>query len=203
MSIPQIERINFSLIRHSMSERSKDLFCVIGQVQTQIKIFGVGVVLLFLAVALFACKSSSQTISPTDIKRSIEANQNAVAELFASGSNTVIEINEDEEEIYIAADEMPLYDGKPASEGISSHARLITTYPIEAHIQGITGRAIVEFIVVENGSLANVKILKSAHPLLDDEALRVIKALPPKWTPGKIDGKPVKVRLVYPLNFLL
>jgi protein TonB len=155
-----------------------------------------------LVVVSFACKSSqsSQSIPRYD-KTSEEILQREVAALFALGPNTVIEINEDEEEIYFSAEEMPLYDGKSVHEGVGSHVNRIITYPPHAQEKNIAGRVLVQFIVVEDGSLANVKILQSAHPILDAEALRVIKALPPKWTPGKNKGKPVKMKIVYPFNF--
>jgi len=168
-----------------------------GRVQPQIKKIGGGVVLLFLAVVLFACKSSQTSTSNNIIWRSEET-----AALYALGPNTVIEINEDEEEIYTVqeVEEKPLYNGT-FSEELRRDVALLTMYPIYAIDHGITGMVIVEFIVVENGSLANVKIIQSAHPILDAEALRVIKSLPAKWTPAKKDGKPVKMKYTYPFLF--
>lgn len=55
------------------------------------------------------------------------------------------------------------------------------------------GRVIVTFIVEIDGSITEAKVVKSVHPLLDEEALRVVKAMP-KWTPGSIDGKLRKAR---------
>ena len=55
------------------------------------------------------------------------------------------------------------------------------------------GRVIVTFIVEIDGSITEAKVVKSVHPLLDEEALRVVRAMP-KWTPGSIDGKLRKAR---------
>ena len=61
---------------------------------------------------------------------------------------------------------------------------------------------IVRFIVEKNGSISNVKVVRSVHPLLDAEAVRVVNSMP-KWTPGKRDGKPVRVKFNIPVQFKL
>ncbi len=75
-------------------------------------------------------------------------------------------------------------------------------YPELAHKQGIQGRVIVSFVVTKDGSIRNVRIVRSVHPLLDTEAVRVIKGMP-KWKPGKVNGKPVNQRFTLPLQFRL
>ena len=62
------------------------------------------------------------------------------------------------------------------------------------------GRVIVTFIVEIDGSITEAKVVKSVHPLLDEEALRVVKAMP-KWTPGSIDGKLMRNRYTMPVIF--
>ena len=62
------------------------------------------------------------------------------------------------------------------------------------------GRVIVTFIVEIDGSITEAKVVKSAHPLLDEEALRVVKAMP-KWTPGAINGKLMRNRYTMPVIF--
>ena len=49
-------------------------------------------------------------------------------------------------------------------------------YPKEAQEKNIQGRVTVQFVVETDGSISNVKVARSAHPLLDEEAVRVIKA---------------------------
>ncbi|MFY9116582.1 MAG: TonB family protein [Bacteroidales bacterium] len=75
-------------------------------------------------------------------------------------------------------------------------------YPKEAIRQGIKGRVMVTFIVEKDGTLTQVEIARSAHPLLDDEALRVISASP-KWTPGEKNKRKVPVRITIPVYFEL
>ena len=75
-------------------------------------------------------------------------------------------------------------------------------YPIQAQKKGIEGRVTVRFIVEKDGSISNVTVVRHIHPLLDKEAERVIKAMP-KWSPGKQEGKPVRVKFNIPVAFRL
>lgn len=62
------------------------------------------------------------------------------------------------------------------------------------------GRVVVQFVVGRNGKVQEVQVLQGAHPLLNEEAVRVVSSAP-KWKPGKIDGKPVRVTYRIPVNF--
>lgn len=75
-------------------------------------------------------------------------------------------------------------------------------YPIQAQKKGIEGRVTVRFIVEKDGSISNVTVVRHIHPLLDKEAVRVIKAMP-KWSPGMLNGKPVRVKFNIPVAFRL
>ncbi len=75
-------------------------------------------------------------------------------------------------------------------------------YPEQAMKEGIQGRVAVRFIVEKDGSISDVKPILSVHPLLNKEAVRVVKSMP-KWTPGKQNGKPVRVRYNLPVMFKL
>ncbi len=82
---------------------------------------------------------------------------------------------------------------------INNHLSSIT-YPSEALELGIEGRVFVQFIVNEDGQLSDFKVLKGIGYGCDEEAIRAIKSSSP-WIPGKQRGKPVKVRMVLPINF--
>ncbi len=75
-------------------------------------------------------------------------------------------------------------------------------YPKEAQDQGKQGRVIVQFVVNKDGSISNDTIVRSVDPLLDAEALRVVRSMP-NWTPGKQRGKEVRVRFTLPVTFRL
>lgn len=75
-------------------------------------------------------------------------------------------------------------------------------YPKEAIDKGIQGKVMVKFIVNEDGSLSDIHITKGIGGGWDEEAVRVIKNMPP-WKPGKDKGIPVKVYYSQPFNFRL
>lgn len=75
-------------------------------------------------------------------------------------------------------------------------------YPAAASEEGVQGRVVVEFVVGKDGSISNVRVVRSRHPALDKEAVRVIKAMP-KWVPGRNNGQPVKVTYTLPVSFKL
>lgn len=75
-------------------------------------------------------------------------------------------------------------------------------YPEQAMKEGIQGRVTVRFIVEKDGSISDVRPVLSVHPLLNKEAVRVVKSMP-KWSPGKQNGKPVRVRFNVPVMFKL
>ena len=75
-------------------------------------------------------------------------------------------------------------------------------YPEQAEREGIEGRVVAGFIVERDGSVSNIEILKSVHPLLDAEVVRVM-SLMPNWIPGKQHGIPIRVRYSMPVTFRL
>lgn len=75
-------------------------------------------------------------------------------------------------------------------------------YPKSAAKDGIEGKVMVKFIVNSKGYVKKVSVAKSAHELLDAEAVRVIEAMP-LWQAGKKDGKAVDTEMVMPVVFKL
>ena len=94
-----------------------------------------------------------------------------------------------------SAEQMPQFPGGDAAllKYIQSHLQ----YPEGANANGIV---IVQFVVGSNGSVGQVKVLRSIHELLDKEAVRVVKGLP-KFTPGRQNGQPVAVWYTLPVSF--
>ena len=64
----------------------------------------------------------------------------------------------------------------------------------------VQGRVIVSFIVETDGSLSDIKVVKSLDHLFDNEALRVVKSMP-KWIPGTQNGQTVRVKYTIPVIF--
>jgi protein TonB len=75
-------------------------------------------------------------------------------------------------------------------------------YPEAAREANIEGRVIVKFVVTEDGSISDVQIVRGIDGGCNEEAVRVVKAMP-KWKPGKQNGKPVKVYFTLPISFKL
>ena len=75
-------------------------------------------------------------------------------------------------------------------------------YPQEAVRQGISGRVMVAFVVEKNGEVSQIEVTRRVHPLLDEEAIRVIAASP-KWKPGEKNGEKVRVKISIPVYFEL
>ena len=104
----------------------------------------------------------------------------------------------DDDKVYDIVEQQPQFPG-----GSSAMAKWLgdnIKYPAEAAKQGIEGRVIVQFVVGSDGTVGDAKVMRGVDPLLDQEALRVINAMP-KWTPGKQDGKPVAVKYTIPVTF--
>jgi len=98
------------------------------------------------------------------------------------------------------ADQMPEYPG--GMEELYAYIRRATIYPQQARENFIQGTVLVEFAVNKDGSIDRVSVKASAHPLLDKEAVRVVKTLP-KWIPGKVNGKPVPVWYQLPVSYVI
>ena len=75
-------------------------------------------------------------------------------------------------------------------------------YPKYAADNGIQGRVLVDFVIDEDGNVKDVKVSRSIHTSLDEEAVRVISASP-KWRAGRHRGKKVKVAMTVPVDFRL
>jgi TonB family protein len=101
---------------------------------------------------------------------------------------------------YKTVDEMPVFPGGDA--GLLNYISVNTKYPKEAKEKGIQGQVFVRFIVKEDGTVSDVSILKSANPLLDSEAVRVVSTLS-NFKPGKFNGNEVPVWFIVPITFAL
>ena len=75
-------------------------------------------------------------------------------------------------------------------------------YPEEAREKKLQGRVTLQFVVEKDGSVTGVRVLRGIDPILDEETMRVV-SLSPKWTPGYINGKPVRIVYNFPVVFQL
>ncbi|MFT5886253.1 MAG: protein TonB [Arcticibacterium sp.] len=75
-------------------------------------------------------------------------------------------------------------------------------YPDEARKTKIQGRVLVRFLIEKDGTINELTVPNSVHPLLDEEAMRVISEMP-EWIPKQRDGKPLRIYFTLPINFKL
>ncbi len=106
----------------------------------------------------------------------------------------------DKNGVYQICEQMPEFPG--GVEALMDFVAKNVVYPQEAMDKEISGRVYVSFVIEKDGSVNEVKVMKGIGGGCDDEAVRVIKAMP-KWKPGKQDGKPVRVSYMMPITFKL
>lgn len=109
-------------------------------------------------------------------------------------------VEEKKEETLTVVDVMPQYPGGD-HELLKFIAQSIK-YPTDAQEAGVQGRVICSFVVDKKGNIVEPKIIRGIDPSLDAEALRVIGMMP-RWTPGRQDGKAVRVLYTVPITFRL
>jgi protein TonB len=104
------------------------------------------------------------------------------------------------EQIYDIVEQYPEFPGgySALTEWIDDNLK----YPVEAAMDGIEGRVIVQFIIRPTGKIVDAKVVRGIAPSLDKEALRLINIMP-NWIPGRQKGKAVNVRYTLPITFKL
>jgi TonB family protein len=162
-------------------------------------------------------------IPPEGIKKiSVLKGESAIAKYGEKGKEGVIEIytkenaavkaqqpgevkvsgygKEENDDVFVVVEEMPQFPGGQEAMWIWISQRI--RYPEQAKKEGITGTVFVSFVVNSTGKVVKINVEKSAHPLLDAEALRALGEMP-QWKPGAQKGKNVDVRMTVPVKFSL
>jgi protein TonB len=106
----------------------------------------------------------------------------------------------EEEEIFMVVEDQPGFPGGER-ERMTYLVKNIK-YPTMAKESGIQGTVFLSFVVEKDGSITGVRVLRGIGGGCDEEAIRVVKAMP-KWKPGKQRGKPVRVQFSMPIKFTL
>ena len=131
----------------------------------------------------------------------VKGNDEAEGEVLKAKEVVVDEKPKEEEtKVFDVVEQMPSFPGGDAElmKFLSTHIK----YPVVAEENGIQGRVIATFVVERDGSISDVKVIKSVDPSLDKEAIRVLKSMP-KWIPGKQNGSAVRVKYTVPVTFRL
>ena len=153
----------------------------------------------FVAVTVISCTSPKE--------KKTDANQEAVQQSQPASAPEIQVVTyapqpkeAEQGEVFQVVEEQPMFPG--GMEEMMKFLQQNVKYPKEAQNQGKQGRVIVQFVVNKDGSISNDTIVRSVDPLLDAEALRVVRSMP-NWTPGKQKGEAVRVRFTLPVTFRL
>lgn len=138
-----------------------------------------------------------QTINILDL----DVTQDLAVDVTKFGGTYTGEEEVTEDEPVIIAEEMPSFQGGTVNDFAKWCAKNIV-YPPVAVDNGSQGKVTVQFVVERDGSISRVTVLRGVDKYLDEEAIRVVKSAP-KWKPGSNRGKPVRVYVQVPINFVL
>ena len=99
-----------------------------------------------------------------------------------------VQLMDEDTTIMVVAEVQPEFNGN-LNQWIGENVQ----YPEEAYANQIDGRVFVTFVIEKDGSVTHARVVRSAHPLLDAEALRVIA--------GMSEGKAVRFEKTLPITF--
>jgi len=133
-----------------------------------------------------------------DIEIDVEADDDSEMEEYIPQEIEEEEIVE--AEIFTVVEAMPEFPGGMGK--LMAYLGNNIKYPPLAKESGIQGRVFINFVVEPDGSISNVKVLRGIGGGCDEEAIRVVEAMP-KWKPGMQRGKPVRVSYNLPVKFTL
>ncbi|MBR1656578.1 MAG: energy transducer TonB [Prevotella sp.] len=152
--------------------------------------------------ALTACNTSIRNILHPDIRGKMPLDTTVIRkkECKEEAQSMIVQTDTISEEFIVGEimEERPSFPGgqQKLMEFIANNIR----YTDEMKETGITGRVVVSVVIKKDGSIGEPKIIRSIHPLFDNEALRVISSMP-KWRPGSQRGKRVEVTYSIPILF--
>lgn len=115
-------------------------------------------------------------------------------------TSTQQKTQEGADQVFNVVEQMPVFPG--GDSALRTFIARGVVYPDDAKKAGIQGKVFITFVVGKDGNVIDAKIVRSASPSLDKEALRVTGTMP-KWTPGKQKGVNVAVQYTIPITFAL
>jgi len=151
------------------------------------------------AATILALPIDNATISSTILQTGTFTTSSTISVIGDSGYGDIGELAP-EEMIYEGVDQEPSFPG--GDKAMNAFIQLKTQYPQLPREMGIQGIVYVGFIVNKDGSISEVITKNNLHIDLEKEAKRVIGIMP-NWIPGEQAGKPVRVRYVVPINFVI
>ena len=96
---------------------------------------------------------------------------------------------------------IPLFIG--GQNNLITYLNKNSRYPAEARENNIQGTVLLSFDINIDGSISNIKVVKSLGGGLDEDAIRVAKSFGKKWVPGELNGEAVKSNIIFPFQYKL
>ncbi|MBC7863145.1 MAG: TonB family protein [Bacteroidia bacterium] len=130
------------------------------------------------------------------------ANQSAGDEMVVAPKQAEMYVVAEKEapKVFLYAEEMPEYPSGQTS--MNQYLAANIKYPQDCKEANISGKVYIQFTVDVDGTIKDIKVIKSPHQSLSDEAIRIIKMMP-KWKAGKQNGRAVATQFTLPINFKL
>lgn len=129
------------------------------------------------------------------------ASLNVTSQVSSNDTNDIIYnsyIGDDENFLYV--DVMPKFPG--GDEALNNFLRNNIQYPSITKEMGVQGKVFASFIVEKDGTVSNQQIVKGFNDDCNKEVIRVLKMMP-KWQPGSLKEKAVRVRFNLPVSFVI
>lgn len=140
-----------------------------------------------------------EVIEEIELDFDIEITEETAVEEFDTEGLELME-EEKADEIFTIVEVRPEPVGGMAA--FMSYIAKNMKYPEKALRAKIQGKVFVQFVVNSDGSLVDFEVVKGIGGGCDEEAIRVISGAP-NWVPGRQRGKPVRVRMMAPVFFVL
>ena len=122
----------------------------------------------------------------------------AVTFLFTVKGQSVTITNKDSGKVFTSVETTPKFPG-----GFEQFYHYLSTnihYPDQSYKNNEQGLVVVVMVVEKDGSLSNIRVVRSVSPLLDQEAIRVM-GICPKWIPAMQNGQIVRAKYAVPITF--
>ena len=148
-------------------------------------ILRLGILLLVLPWSMVLAAQSNKVIQSNDPPVS----------LHSSNEEDSISGKEYVGKIYDVVEEQPSFPGGQTA----LMSWLSENLHFESSCECISGRVVISFVVEPDGSLSNIQVARKVHPKIDEEVIRLVKAMP-KWIPGKQNGQAVRVKYNMPMS---
>ncbi|WP_243346952.1 energy transducer TonB [Parabacteroides sp. FAFU027] len=141
-------------------------------------------------------KETYKSSTPTNSKT--QKNSVVLSDTVIYKKDSTISDNNDIPEPILIFESMPEFP--KGNEAMMDYIHEHIIYPKELLDSNIKGTVLCEFLVSKEGVISDIKIVRGLDPLLDEEAVRIIKTFP-KWKPGMQGGKAVPVKYTLPIRF--